>query len=81
MIDNNTRREMIRKAIEEGRATYLPAGARSNATARILVDGVEAAQASLMETYTDPATASRFQEVPLITREEWIRRLNAKRAA
>src|SRR5690606_40497796 len=41
LMDTNTaKREMITRAIAEGRATYLPAGARDNATARILVDGV-----------------------------------------
>jgi hypothetical protein len=76
MDTNTAKREMITRAIAEGRATYLPAGARDNATALILVDGVVAAQGSLMETYPDPAATSTFQEVRLVTRDEYFRALN-----
>ena len=76
MDTNTAKREMITRAIAEGRATYLPAGARDNATARILVDGVEVAQGSLMETYPDPTVTSTFQEVRLVTREAYFRALN-----
>lgn len=39
MIDYNALREYVAEAAAEGRATFLPAGARDNATALILVDG------------------------------------------
>lgn len=38
-------------AAREGRATYLPAGARDNATARVLIDGIEVGQASTCMHY------------------------------
>ncbi|WP_195173693.1 hypothetical protein [Mycobacteroides abscessus] len=42
----NELRETVRQAAADGRATYLPAGARDNATARVLIDGEEVGQAS-----------------------------------
>ena len=76
MDTNTAKREMITQAIAEGRATYLPAGARDNHTALILVDGAVVAQGSLMETYPDPAATSTFQEVRLVAREAYFRALN-----
>jgi hypothetical protein len=38
-------------AAREGRAQYLPAGARDNATARVLIDGTEVGQASVLMHY------------------------------
>lgn len=44
--DFNTQRKLVAKYAAEGRATYVPAGARGNSTAEVHVDGVKVGQAS-----------------------------------
>lgn len=71
MFSINKLRAEVAEAIVEGRATYLPAGARDNATARILVDGVEVMQASM---FTEPLfyrSRGTFGETALMTREQY----------
>jgi hypothetical protein len=54
-------------AADQGRATYLPAGARDNATARVLVDGTEVGQASsLMHYVREELTGTMFGERKLL---------------
>jgi hypothetical protein len=55
-------------AAREGRATYLPAGARDNATAEVYIDGALVGQASTLMHYVreDPDNTSRFGECKLI---------------
>lgn len=62
-------RERVLRAAREGRATFLPAGARGNPTARIFIDGVYVGQASTCEHYvrtdhTNPA--SKYSETKLL---------------
>jgi hypothetical protein len=44
-------RVRVRDAAAQGRATYLPAGARDNATAMVLIDGTPVGQASTCMTF------------------------------
>lgn len=44
--DFNAQRKLVAKYAAEGRATYVPAGARGNSTAEVHVDGVKVGQAS-----------------------------------
>jgi hypothetical protein len=58
-------------AAVEGRATYLPAGARDNATAMVLIDGEPVGQASTCMTFVrrvDPAI-STFSAVQLVPKD------------
>lgn len=62
-------REEVLVAARQGRATYLPAGARGNATAQIYIDGVLVGQASTVGHYVreaPDASASRFAEIALV---------------
>lgn len=63
----NHARLAVLVAAKQGRATYLPAGARDNATARVLIDGIEVGQASsLMHHVREGKANSTFGERPLI---------------
>lgn len=59
-IDYAALRAQILAAAREGRATYLPAGARGNATARVYIDGDYIGQASTVAHYvrTDHGNAA-----------------------
>lgn len=69
-----TMRDVVTEAARNGKATYLPAGARDNATAIVLIDGVNVGQAStLMHGVkidpSDPASKTMFGECRLIPDE------------
>lgn len=68
MTDWTALRSMVREAAAEGRATYLPAGARSNPTALVLVDGLVVGEAaSLMHLVRhDMETYSQWGESKLL---------------
>lgn len=71
MTDYNALRAEVLAAAREGRATYLPAGARDNRTAQVFIDGELVGQASTCMHYvredpTAPASATMFGERPLI---------------
>lgn len=61
-------RRRVLEAAREGRATYLPAWARDNATARVLIDGEEVGQASTVAHYVRqaPDAPSVFGERALL---------------
>lgn len=61
-------RRRVLEAAREGRATYLPAWARENSTARVLIDGEEVGQASTLAHYVrqDSDAPSVFGEKPLL---------------
>ena len=62
-----TLRALVAAAATEGRATYLPAGARGNATALVHIDGVEVGQASTCAHWCTPAPGRGvYSEVALI---------------
>jgi hypothetical protein len=66
-MDYNSLREEVLQAAREGRATYLPAGARDNATAQIFIDGKLIGQASSLAHYVRLADdAPRFGESALV---------------
>lgn len=67
----NRMREIVLTAAADGRATYLPAGARDNTTARVLIDGVEVGQASslLGESVRTSLSATTFGECAIYPRE------------
>lgn len=72
MFDWNQIRRDVLVAAAEGRATYLPAGARHNATALIFVDGVEVGQASVVGHYVRAVDgAARHGEVALVPGYRW----------
>lgn len=50
-IDYAALRAQVLAAAREGRATYLPAGARANPTAQIFIDGEYIGQASTVAHY------------------------------
>lgn len=58
----------VLNAAREGRATYLPAGARDNRTAEVYIDGKLVGQASTVAHYVreDPDNATRFGERKLL---------------
>lgn len=66
--DYDALRVAVLAAAREGRATYLPAGARDNATAQVFIDGELIGQASTLMHYVreDPDATSRYQEVKLV---------------
>lgn len=59
-------RTMVLTAAREGRATYLPAGARDNSTALVLVDGAIVGQASVVGHFVRAQQTSTFGECPLV---------------
>lgn len=61
-------RDRVAEAAAEGRATYLPAGARNNATALVLIDGEIVGQAStcMHKVRHDFDTYTRFGESKLL---------------
>ncbi|HMH59032.1 MAG TPA: hypothetical protein VK537_07610 [Galbitalea sp.] len=60
----------VRDAAREGRATYLPAGARDNAVAMVLIDGEPVGQASTCMTFVRlVGLYSPFSEVRLIPKD------------
>ena len=63
-------RARVRDAAREGRATFLPAGARGNATAMVLIDGEPVGQAVTCMDFVrcDLTTYSRFGESRLLPR-------------
>jgi hypothetical protein len=66
-MDYNSLREEVLQAAREGRATFLPAGARHNATAQIFVDGKLVGQASGLMHYVRVADdAPQFGESALV---------------
>ncbi|WKX01989.1 hypothetical protein Q3O43_29375 (plasmid) [Rhodococcus aetherivorans] len=68
-IDYAALRAQVLAAAREGRATYLPAGARANATAHVYIDGEYIGQASTVAHYvrTDPDNpASAYAETVLL---------------
>lgn len=58
----------VLNAAREGRATYLPAGARDNTTAQVFIDGELIGQASTLMHFVreDPDNTTRFGEPKLI---------------
>jgi hypothetical protein len=78
-MDHTQTREMVLAAAREGRATYLPAGARDNDTALIFVDGKEVGQASVVGHYVVPVSDARtfgeraLQPGPAFTLPERLR--------
>lgn len=58
----------VLQAAREGRATYLPAGARDNATAQVFIDGELIGQASTVAHYVreDPSNTTTFGERKLL---------------
>lgn len=58
----------VLNAAREGRATYLPAGARDNATAQVFIDGELIGQASTLMHFVreDPANTTMFGERKLL---------------
>lgn len=77
--DYQTLRERVLSAARNGRATYLPAGSRHNATALVFIDGELIGQASTLMHYVRVATdAPRFGESVLLPEYEhnlpaWLR--------
>jgi hypothetical protein len=66
-MDYQQLRRDVLQAAREGRATYLPAGARHNATAQVFIDGNLIGQASSLMHYVRVADDSpRFGESALI---------------
>ncbi|MFA5712334.1 hypothetical protein [Mycolicibacterium sp.] len=67
-IDYDALRELVLIAARQGRATYLPAGARDNTTAQVYIDGELVGQASTVMHYVreDPENTSRYGESKLI---------------
>lgn len=64
---HNRQREAVLQAAREGRATFLPAYARDNTVAMVLIDGAPFGSASVVEHYVTPADTGRtFGEVPLV---------------
>lgn len=65
-------RRRVLEAAREGRATYLPAWARDNATARVFIDGKEVGQASAVAHYVRqaPDAPSVFGEQVLLPEHE-----------
>ncbi|ART70449.1 hypothetical protein BTO20_19445 [Mycobacterium dioxanotrophicus] len=58
----------VLNAAREGRATYLPAGARDNHTAEVYIDGQLVGQASTVAHFVreDPESTTRFGERKLL---------------
>ncbi|MFZ2526643.1 MAG: hypothetical protein WAX14_03160 [Rhodococcus sp. (in: high G+C Gram-positive bacteria)] len=65
-MDYNALRVRVLEAAYEGRATYLPAGARDNRTAEVFIDGERIGQASSLCHYVRPEAGRTFQEVKLV---------------
>jgi hypothetical protein len=66
-MDYQQLRRDVLHAAREGRATYLPAGARHNATAQVFIDGNLIGQASSLMHYVRVADdTTRFGESKLI---------------
>lgn len=63
-----TAREIVRSAASDGRATFLPAGARDNKTAQVLIDGKVIGQASTLmhRVKHDLKKYTMFGESPLL---------------
>lgn len=70
--DYSRARHSVLAAARQGRATYLPAGARDNDTARVLIDGVEVGQASVLMAYVrEDLTGGTYQERKLLEGWDW----------
>lgn len=77
----NEIRDLLIERAKEGRATFLPAGARHSSVALVYVDGELWGEASMLmpggcrrEKSLYPAPyGGTFQEVPIVTHEEFQR--------